>query len=769
MSDSIAELKIRVDSIDAKLAKDAMEGLGNTSQWLEGIVTKLAAAFGAYKLAEIAKETVMLAARYDTLGVAMNVVGQNAGYTSSQMVALQRGLQDTGISMIESRNNLARMAAAQLDLNQASALGRVAQDAAVIAGINSSEAFERMVQGIVSGQPRILHTMGLFANFSVAEKKWAEEHGRTAESLSNVEKIQIRMNETLREGATRAGAYEASMGTAGKQMFSMQRYAQDLQVLLGGVFPPALTVAVFGLADALKDMAKWARDNAVALGELGRAVASDIVIFGEFTKLLGDLSGGANTANESVNFLAYTAKGVGFLFAGATDILRGFLGALEELKNVAAYDWDKYLNPFTAGKQVTYTQGHLLDPFRTGNTALTKWYDDNFGDKPKAATVDPDLERFKAGNQADARIMATVPSIPEANKDRSSLIQSLKEEAITLMGGKTALEDYKASLVGLTGSPILTLVQQFRQLAETKKIVDDEMASIGSYNGGIRGKQLDDALAIKAAYEQAIDPMLKYEERRKEIARLPFLNTEQRLFAEQKAWEELTEAGKKYVAMRAEGKQIEEQNQTPEERALANMTRLKAIQDSGGISLQGYEREWIKLQEQAGTAAGMVGEAWETSVNGMSTAFANFVTTGKGSFKSMVSSILADLARLQANRAFAQLLDIGLGVITGWFDVKDNAGNAGFSSNDLSSLNTSGGGGGGYTWTPPGQTIAPKGGGASSVQSNVNITITDGKATSDTQTTGKNAAEFGRMLEANNRQLLIKEMRPGGLLNPVSA
>jgi len=103
------------------------------------------------KLKDTLVEMTLMAARAETLGVAMRVVGNNAGYTNKEMDAAEQQVRKMGIATLEARESLARMAGAQMDVTKASALARIAQDAAVLGGINSSEAFARMIQGIRSG------------------------------------------------------------------------------------------------------------------------------------------------------------------------------------------------------------------------------------------------------------------------------------------------------------------------------------------------------------------------------------------------------------------------------------------------------------------------------------------------------------------------------------------------------------------------------------------------------------------------------------------
>lgn len=221
------------------------------------------------QVTDFVRDSVQDAARYQTLGVAMQQVGRNAGYTAEQMLGFETGLQRQGIAMLESRQTLTQMASAHIDLAKSSQLARIAQDAAVIGNINSSEAFGRMIHGIQSGQVEILRTIGITVNFEAAYAKLAQRLGINAALLTENEKAQARANAVIEYGPRIAGAYEAAMGTAGKQLASMTRYVSDLSVKMGTGFLEAFTQKVFGQADAMKKLGQE-MDKLLASGDVER-------------------------------------------------------------------------------------------------------------------------------------------------------------------------------------------------------------------------------------------------------------------------------------------------------------------------------------------------------------------------------------------------------------------------------------------------------------------------------------------------------------------
>lgn len=263
-SDGVVVAANRLKDLEAQAARSETASGRLEATWgkLATAAKALAAAWAMVKLANFVKDAAMAAARYETLGVVLTVVGKNAGYTAGQMNAFASAVAAQGIALTESRSIVARMAQAQLDLTKSSELARVAQDAAVIGGINSTEAFERMVYAIQSGQPEMLRTIGLNVSFERSYQQQALALHKSVAALNETEKAQARMNAVLEYAPRIAGAYEAAMGTAGKQITSFTRYLEDFKVVFGEAFNPATTSIVKDLTQSMKDLTEAVKDPA---------------------------------------------------------------------------------------------------------------------------------------------------------------------------------------------------------------------------------------------------------------------------------------------------------------------------------------------------------------------------------------------------------------------------------------------------------------------------------------------------------------------------
>lgn len=331
----------RTNETAADAAKRLNDEQKNLSAGLAGLATRIGLSTAAWSqliditiraaraVKDYIQDAVLLNARHEEMGVAMQVVGHHAGYSGAQMDQFAKGLQAAGITMIESREALLRMASAQMDLSSSAQLARIAQDAAVAGAINSSEAFQRLIYAIQSGQPEMLRTMGINVNFEASYQKLAKSLKVTTEQLSEQEKMQARTNAVIEFGTQITGLYEAAMGTASKQIRSLARYTEDLKVLRGEIFNEALVIAVNAYTDALKDANTAARqlsDNE-KFKEWGRDA---IIVFARLADTAGFLARAFAQIIESAEVVGLT---VGAALFGWSKEYRDFVRSFTDQAN----------------------------------------------------------------------------------------------------------------------------------------------------------------------------------------------------------------------------------------------------------------------------------------------------------------------------------------------------------------------------------------------------------------------------------------------------
>lgn len=289
----------KILATEVRAAKDAIGSLGEatrkagadssayaeqTSMALDIVksgVKGLAAGLAGLSFVGLARESAQLSQRYSELGIVLDVVGRNQGHTKEEVDSTTAAIQKQGISMIESRQVMATMVQANIDLTNATKLARLAQDAAVVGQMNSLQALANMIHGITSAQVEVLRGIGINVNFEQSYARLAKQMGVTQNELTEQEKLQARVNVVLAEAPKLAGVYEASMENAGKQMRSTARIVEDLKVKLGSVFDDSSKTAVSAYSAELKilndrvdflaasgQLKSWGRDIAMTFAQV---------------------------------------------------------------------------------------------------------------------------------------------------------------------------------------------------------------------------------------------------------------------------------------------------------------------------------------------------------------------------------------------------------------------------------------------------------------------------------------------------------------------
>ncbi len=298
----MASLMVDIGANIARLQTDVAQA----QKTMTGFATSTSNAFkaiavgaAAWKIGDFIRDSAMLNARVETLGVVMNVVGRNARHTSQEMINFRDGVQAMGITSEEATRSVIRMTQAKLDLSKSDELARVAQDAATIATTDSSNALQRLIHGIVTLRPIVLRQLGIMISLEDEYKAWADATGKATTELSGAEKQTIAMNAVLREGEKISGAYAEAMETAGKKLTSLPRLMHEFQDALGAAFNPAFVVLIDEASAALKAFEHIAADEGTQDALMGLA-----------------------------NSMAAVAEGAGEIMPGALKVGSGFLQGL---------------------------------------------------------------------------------------------------------------------------------------------------------------------------------------------------------------------------------------------------------------------------------------------------------------------------------------------------------------------------------------------------------------------------------------------------------
>ena len=263
-----------LDKLEGKTQKKAMT-LGGIFKGAFSFALGMGLMSGFRSLGVAITDFVNTAARTEVLDVAMQSVAKSSGYAISALREQRKSVMELGIAEQEASQILTRFMQAQLDTADAAKIARTAQDAAVIAGTNSSEAALTMTEAIAKLRPELLANYGMTRNLNDIYADYAKTAGKTAAQLSEAEKKQAMLNYILKEGEKIAGTYEASMGAVGKQIGSLPRYWDTLKNAIAKPLAlPAISVIVDGITAGLKGAISWAEANKAALQMWGQTAAN---------------------------------------------------------------------------------------------------------------------------------------------------------------------------------------------------------------------------------------------------------------------------------------------------------------------------------------------------------------------------------------------------------------------------------------------------------------------------------------------------------------
>ena len=181
------------------------EAIGGGSSGLVGAYATLAANIFA---ATAAFGALQRAAQFQKLLDGFETIAATSGRTSSIITENLRKITDGALSTEQAASAAAAGINAGFSNLDVERLGAVAKNAAIALGRNIPDAIDRVIRGTAKLEPEILDELGLFVRLDEAVEKFATQLGKSATSLTQAERRQAFLNETLSQGELKFAALD---------------------------------------------------------------------------------------------------------------------------------------------------------------------------------------------------------------------------------------------------------------------------------------------------------------------------------------------------------------------------------------------------------------------------------------------------------------------------------------------------------------------------------------------------------------------------------
>jgi len=235
----------------SKLANTIDGGGGGTS--LVGAYATLAANVFA---ATAAFNALSKAAEFQQLQQGLELVGNQSGRTLSVLADNLRAATDGALSLEQASRGAALGISGGFGGRELEGLATIAKGASLALGRDLADAFDRLTRGAIKLEPEILDELGIMVRLDDAVEQYAAQLGKSATSLSQLERRQAFMNAILVQGEEKFGdiadsvdptPYQklgATFGDLVKNIFTFINETLMLNKVVG--FLAESTTALFG-------------------------------------------------------------------------------------------------------------------------------------------------------------------------------------------------------------------------------------------------------------------------------------------------------------------------------------------------------------------------------------------------------------------------------------------------------------------------------------------------------------------------------------------
>ncbi len=236
------------------------------SSMTKGVVA-LAAAFASLKMVQGGKDAVMFAASVEQADVALRSIANSMGVASDKAIKYRDALRDVNITTSSATNATAQFIRMGLPIEKLNQLGTAAQGAAInykmMTGetISSSEALDKMVHAIATGQNIVLHNLGIMTSMKDIYRENRQETGQASSAIDSHKRHLLVLDDVLEKTVPLMNLYKDSTGLATKNISSSKRPLEEMKLALGNLFLPELTAASLSFYQTVSAGQKWVKSH----------------------------------------------------------------------------------------------------------------------------------------------------------------------------------------------------------------------------------------------------------------------------------------------------------------------------------------------------------------------------------------------------------------------------------------------------------------------------------------------------------------------------
>lgn len=284
-----------------KAAAAAGQSFGQLGTSIRGLQDPISGAITGFKslvgavaglaVVKFAGDLANAAARVQTLGTVLEVVGTNAGFTKEQLQETDKAVQRLGVSSDTSKKALTTLIQSNLGLERATQLATAAQDISAVSGRSVTDTYQALANTLQFVNARSLRQLGITVNQAAAEQKYALEIGKTTDQFTLQDRRIALLNGTLEEATKLQGAYQRSLNDVGKRLIELPNQVSDLAEALGANLLPAFLVVVKEFSSFVQTLAASVQGfnaNSTAAENFAKAIEPFVQAFFSIAKTIAE-------------------------------------------------------------------------------------------------------------------------------------------------------------------------------------------------------------------------------------------------------------------------------------------------------------------------------------------------------------------------------------------------------------------------------------------------------------------------------------------------